>query len=78
MERLARVRSCFGISATFASSALSPSALRASAFSSAARSFIAARSSAENPLDFVFLADFCVAFFVLIVPLLCRWKVMVS
>ena len=52
-----------------------PSALslfaRASAFSSWARAFIAARSSSVNPLDFlliavVLLADFCVSFFGLI------------
>ena len=66
-------RSGSGISAIFASRALSPSAFAASAFSSWARSFIAARSSAVNPLDFVLvavvrLADFCVAFFALIVP----------
>ena len=44
---------------------------RASAFSSWARSFIAARSSSVNPLDFLriavaLLADFCVPFFGLI------------
>src|SRR5206468_1762144 len=44
---------------------------RASAFSSWARSLIAARSSSVNPLDFfliavVLLADFCVSFFGLI------------
>ena len=50
-------RSDFGISAIFASTSLSPSALpargprRASAFSSWARSLIAARSSRVNPLD---------------------------
>ena len=48
------------ISAIFASKSLSPSALslfaRASAFSSLARSFIAAFSSSVNPLDF------CVSF----------------
>ena len=44
------------ISAIFASRALSPSAFSASAFSSRARSFIAARSSAEKPLDFLFFA----------------------
>ena len=38
------------ISATFSSRAFSPSALAASAFSSLARSFMAARSSAVNPL----------------------------
>src|SRR6266511_514363 len=78
-SRLAIARSGSGISAIFASTALSPSALsargprRASAFSSWARSFIADRSSSVNPLDFlplavVVLADFCVAFFALIVP----------
>src|SRR5918996_1552849 len=56
--RLAKARSACGISAIFASTSLSPSAFlareprRASAFSSRARSFIAARSSAVNPLDF--------------------------
>ena len=65
-------RSGSGISAIFASTALSPSALPArSAFSSWRRSFIAARSSSVNPLDFlpiavVLLADFCVPFFGLI------------
>ncbi len=56
------------ISAIFASTSRSPSSLflvaRASAFSSFARSFIAARSSAVNPSDVpaiavVLLADFC-------------------
>src|SRR5215213_2797896 len=49
-------RSGSGISAIFASRSLSPAArflfARASAFSSLARSFIAARSSAVNPSDF--------------------------
>src|SRR5687767_259605 len=72
-SRLPRARSGSGISAIFASKALSPSAFSASAFSSWARSFIAARSSSVNPLDFfliavVLLADFCVFFFALIVP----------
>jgi hypothetical protein len=78
-SRLAMARSGFGISAIFASTSPSPSALscfaprRASAFSSWARSLIAARSSSVNPLDFllvavVLLADLCVAFFALIVP----------
>src|SRR4030042_1324493 len=71
-SRLAMARSGSGISAIFASTALSPSALslfaRAAAFSSWARSFIAARSSSVNPLDFlliavVLLGDFCVSFF---------------
>src|SRR5215207_3504002 len=60
-------RSGCGISAILASTALSPAALflviRASTFSSRARSFIAARSSALNPLDFLLVAapfvDFC-------------------
>src|SRR5215204_5921123 len=47
----ARARSGSGISAIFASTSFSQSALSASAFSSLARSFIAARSSAVNPLD---------------------------
>src|SRR5207247_4459324 len=73
-SRLAMARSGSGISAIFASTSPSPSAWsarwprRASAFSSWARSFIAARSSSVNPLDFVLvaavlLADFCVSFF---------------
>src|SRR5262245_65068164 len=70
-SRSAMVRSASGISAIFASTSLSPSALpargprRASAFSSLARSLIAARSSSVNPLDalpVVLLADFCVCF----------------
>src|SRR6266542_5044593 len=71
-SRLAVARSGPFISAIFASTALSPSALsaprRAAAFSSCARSFIATRSSSVNPLDVlpiavVLLADFCVPFF---------------
>src|SRR5688572_16405215 len=54
---MAMSRSAFGISFTLASRVFSPSALRASALSSAARSLIAARSSAENVWDF-FLAAF--------------------
>ena len=67
-------RSGSGISAIFASTTLSPSALPArSAFSSWARSFIAARSWSVNPLDFVLLAavllaEFCVPFFAGIFP----------
>src|SRR5947209_4141025 len=72
-SRSAMVRSDSGISAIFASTSLSPSALpargprRAAAFSSWARSFIAARSSSVNPLDVLrvavaLLADFCVPF----------------
>ena len=74
-SRFAMALSVPFISATFSRGAVSPSALAASAFSSLARSFIAARSSAENPLDFLLLvavvlfADFfCVAFFALITP----------
>src|SRR5688500_8484353 len=56
-SRLAMARSGSGIAAIAASAALSPSALflsaRASAFSSLARSFIAAFSSSEKPLDFL-------------------------
>src|SRR3972149_3047706 len=74
-SRLAMARSDPCISAIFAITALSPSALsargprRASAFSSWARSFIAARSSSVNPftvlpIAVVLLADFCVAFLV--------------
>src|SRR5438445_5009911 len=73
-SRLPMARSGSVISAIFASTALSPSALpprgpgRAAVFSSWARSFIAARSSSVNPLNVlpiavVLLADFCVAFF---------------
>src|SRR3712207_3387233 len=55
-SRSAMARSGPCISAIFASTALSPSALffspRASAFCSLARSLIAARSSSVNPLDF--------------------------
>src|SRR4029450_7810938 len=72
-SRSAMARSGSGISAIFASTSLSPSAFfarelrRASAFSSWARSFIAARSSAVNALGFllaagVVLVDFCVPF----------------
>ena len=49
-SRVAMARSVPFISATFSYRAFSPSALAASAFSSLARSFIAARSSAVNPL----------------------------
>src|SRR5438105_8689273 len=71
-SRSAMPRSGSRIAAIFASTSLSPSALsllaRAVAFSSWLRSFIAARSSSVNPLDFlliavVILADFCVPFF---------------
>src|SRR5947207_2997165 len=56
-SRLAMARSGSGISAIFASTALSPSALsapvprRAAVFSSSTRSFIATRSSSVNPLN---------------------------
>ncbi len=60
-SRLAMARSGSGIAAILASTALSPSA--ASAFSSRTRSFIAARSSAVNPLDFLGL---CASFLGLI------------
>src|SRR5919109_3720133 len=71
-SRSAMARSDCGISAIFASTSRSPASLsllaRASAFSSRARSFIAARSSAVNPLAFlpvaaVFLADLRESFF---------------
>src|SRR6266487_2470926 len=71
-SRSAMARSRSGISAIFASTSLSPSALpargprRAAAFSSWARSLIAARSSSVNPLDaspVVLLADCCVPVF---------------
>src|SRR5437588_2509952 len=60
------------IAAIAASTSCSPAALsllaRSCAFSSRTRAFIAARSSAVNPLDdvrfvVVLFADFCVAFF---------------
>jgi hypothetical protein len=56
-SRSAMARSWSGISAIFASTSLSPSALvareprRAAGFTSWARSLIAARSSSVNPLD---------------------------
>src|SRR5438105_5911497 len=70
-SRSAMARSRSGISAIFASRSLSPSALpargprRAAAFSSWARSRIAARSSSVNPLDAlpVLLEDCCVPIF---------------
>src|SRR6266545_3455222 len=71
-SRSAMARSRAGISAIFASTSLSPSALpargprRAAAFSSWARSLIAARSSSVNPLDalpVVLLADCCLPVF---------------
>ncbi len=76
-SRSPMARSGSGISAIFASTALSPSALsargprRASAFSSWRRSFIAARSSSVNPLNVlpvaaVPLASSSVTFFGLI------------
>src|SRR5207253_7633659 len=72
-SRLAMARSGSRISAIFASTALSPSALSAreprsaDLFSSWTCSFIAARSSSVNPLNFLvvavaLLADFCVSF----------------
>src|SRR4029450_11279947 len=70
-SRLAMTRSDPSLPATAASRSRSPSArfllARASAFSSWARAFIAARSSAVNPLDVVLralalFADFCVTF----------------
>src|SRR6266550_8003934 len=68
-SRSALSRSAFGIWAIFASTSLSPSAFARrpprSAFSSWARSFIAARSAAVKPVDdlpVVLLADRCVAF----------------
>src|SRR5262245_24415435 len=70
-SRVAMARSGSCIAASFASTSLSPSALsargprRAAAFSSWARSLIAARSSSVNPLDalpVVLLVGFCVPF----------------
>jgi hypothetical protein len=70
-SRLAMARSDPFIAAIAASRSRSPSArfllARASAFSSWARAFIAARSSAVNPLDVLLraaalFADFCVLF----------------
>src|SRR5215216_609932 len=59
-SRLAMARSGSCIAAIASSAALSPSALsllvRSSAFSSLARSFIAAFSSSVNPLGFLLLA----------------------
>ena len=63
--RVAMERSGSGMAAILASRALSPSAFRDSAFSSAARSFIAARSASEKP------PDFCFAFVGLIAASLC-------
>ena len=61
--RLAIVRSDPFISAIFASSSSSPSALLFSALSSLARAFIAAFSSAVNPFDcVVFVALICSSF----------------
>ena len=71
------------ISAIFASTSLSPSALpareprRASAFSSWACSFIAARSSSVNPVDALVVAavrfvDFCVAFFAVLLSAIAK------
>src|SRR3989441_3644011 len=68
-SRLPMVRSGSGILAIAAITSLSPSALPLrAAFSSRARSFIAARSSSVKPLEVlplavVLLADFFVAFF---------------
>src|SRR5437016_9132695 len=78
-SRLAIARSGSCISAIFVSKALSPSAFSgrgprcADAFISWTYSFIAARSSSVNPLNFLFvaavlLADFRVSFFGLIEP----------
>src|SRR5947208_7129454 len=71
-SRLPMARSGSGISAIFASTALSPSAFsargprRADAFNSWWRAFIAARSSSVHPSDVlsiaVLLADFCASF----------------
>src|SRR3981081_4459217 len=66
-SRSAMARSGPRISAIFASTSRSPSALRAAALSSWARFLIAARSSPVNPWDVlplavVLLAEFCVAF----------------
>src|SRR5207245_9074289 len=76
-SRLAIARSGSRISAIFARTALSPSALSArgprpaDAFRSWRYSFIAARSSSVNPVNFLLtavllLTDFCVSFFGLI------------
>ncbi len=61
------LRSDAGISAIFASTIFSSSALLEAALSSLARSFIASRSSAEKRLDVLLfaavrLAGFCVSF----------------
>jgi hypothetical protein len=70
-SRSARTRSGSAISAIFASTSLSPSALldprRPGVFTSRARSLTAARSSSVNPLDAwprAGLADCCAAFIV--------------
>jgi hypothetical protein len=52
-------RSCSCNSAILASTSRAASALLAAVFSSFARSFIAARSSAVNPLDFFVSAIAC-------------------
>src|SRR6516165_11043121 len=76
-SRLAMVRSGSDISAIFASTSLSPSALflfaRASAFSSWARSFIAARSSSVNPLDFLLIAVVLLALRIFLVIFILLW-----
>src|SRR5437867_5646768 len=86
-SRLAMARSGSRISAIFARTALSPSALSARGprpadpFRSWRYSFIAARSSSVNPLTFLLVgvvlwADFCLSFFGLIgIPLRLRWIV---
>src|SRR6059058_1770918 len=66
-SRLAMARSGSRISAIFASTSLSPSALREATFCSWTRSFIASFSSSVNPsylflVAVLLLADFCVAF----------------
>src|SRR5947208_11629584 len=64
-SRLAMARSGSLIAAMLASASRSPSAFPAAAFTSRARSVIAARSSAVNtlvPLPLVLFPDFCVSF----------------
>src|SRR5512135_1138133 len=74
--RFAMERSGSRIAAIASSAALSASSLLAAAFLSLRVSFIAASSSADNnpfwalPLEVVRLADFCVAFLVLLAGLM--------
>src|SRR4029450_13367446 len=82
-SRLAMVRSGPGISGILGRPAFSPAALsffqRSSALSSLARSFIAARSSAENPsnaLPVVLLADLRVPFLAVLLSAIAKHLLM--